>query len=426
VQFAGLEKRTPVLEVPRRPGDVDRARAVLHTLSAGAGLLPVIPERWPAGARAAVVFTDHADRTDPPALRALLWGSSATEASGRPGAGFLGRGLRLTKTFFVHGPAGSLDDPEVPALASDLVEAGSEVALHSITPQRDDRTAVALGLAFARPWHPVTWIDHEPYTNCEAIASSGWRTEPPFGIRDLLVRGGLRWVWSAGDLGGFGTTHAPGQPPRRAQVIDVFGDADAGRSPVYPLPPDGRLWAFESTYFYAPPADLAAALSDEALATLEAGHGLFVAHTYLAAGLARTHQPDHVANLAVHAGADGTLHLDAELDAALGRIAARAAAGTLASLTWAEAGDRLRALGDLEVSYLPDGSARLSNHGEAPLRGLTLALPAEGLEVTADGVPLPHADEPGRTRVLLDLPGGSSALLRASRGVDPVPLLVPP
>ena len=427
VQFAALEKRTPVLDLERSAGDVDRARAVLHALAAADGaFVPVIPERWPGGARAAVVFTDHADRTDAPALRAVLWGSTAADAACASGSGFLGRGVRITKSFFVHGPAGGLDDPEVAPLARDLQAAGSEVALHSITPGRDDRAAVAAGLDAAAAWGPVTWIDHEPYTNCEAIASSGWRTDPPWGIRDLLVRRGFRWVWSAGDLGGFGTTRIPGQPPRQARIVDVLGEADEGRPPVYPLPPDGRLWAFESTFFFAPPDDLAAALSDDELATLERRRGLFVAHTYLAAGLARTHQADHVANLAVRSFGDGTLVIDPDLDAALGRIAARVRTGTLASLTWAEAGDRLLALGRLEVAYLAGGRVRISNGGGASIEGLTLAIPVEGLQVSADGVPLAHADAPGVTRVVLDLPAGASAVLEASRGVDPVPLLVPP
>ena len=107
----------------------------------------MVVERWPAGARAAVVLTDHADRTDPDALRAVLWGSSDPRAEGGIGAGLLGRGLRITRTFFVHARRGALDDPEIRLLAEDLAGAGSEVALHSVTPERDDRDAVSAGLA---------------------------------------------------------------------------------------------------------------------------------------------------------------------------------------------------------------------------------------------------------------------------------------
>jgi len=421
VQFAGLERRARVLDVARRPGDVDRARAVLRAAASGAPFLPLVAERWPRGARAAVVFTDHADRSDAPALRALLWGSSAPEAEGREGHGFLGHGLKLTKSFFVRGPEGSLTDPAVLPLAAALQAAGSEVALHSISPGKDDRTAVALGLALASPWAPATWIDHEPYTNCEAISSAGWQAGGTYGIRDLLVRRGIRWVWSAGDVAGFAQGH--GGP--RAELIDLFGDGD-GPPPIYPLPADPRLWAFESTFFYATPADLAAALSDAAIARLEDRRGLFVGHTYLGAGLARTHQAGHLARLAVRAAGDGSVVLDPALDAALGRLAARVRAGTLATLTWAEAGDRLRALGALELAYRPDGSAEVHNAGAEPLDGLTLAIPEEGLEVTARGVPLPHADAPGATRVWLDLAPGERAVLHLWRGVEPAAFLLPP
>jgi hypothetical protein len=425
VKFAALEHRTRVLDVTRRPGDLDRARVILEARTGATAFLPVVPERWPDGARAAVVFTDHADRSDAPALAALLWGTSDPSAQGRPGRGFLGRGLRITKSFFVHGPAGSLDDPAVAPLAAELQTAGSEIALHSITPARDDRVAVAAGLAAAAPWHPVTWIDHEPYTNCEAVSSQGWSDRGPYGVRDLLVGAGLRWIWSAGDVPGSALQGPePGAP--HVRLLDVFSDDAEARAVIYPLPADPRLWVFSSTFFYATPADLGAALSDGALSALERRRGLFVGHTYLAAGALRTRLPIHMAFLAAHTDPGGFVVLDPALDAALGRIAARAAAGRVASLTWAQAGDRLRSLGELAIDYRADGSAELYLRSGEVFPGLTLAVPAEGLEITADGLPLPHADEPGVTRVFLDLPAGRRVVLRASRGESPVPFLVPP
>jgi hypothetical protein len=417
LSFGPLEHRDPMLGAVRRAGDVDAARASLWRLAPGGTFRPVIVERWPRGARAAVVFTDHADRTDPDALRAVLWGSADPEADGRPGSGFLGRGVKITKSFFVHVGRGGLDDPEIAPLARDLERAGSEVALHSITGWRDDRAAVKAGLAAAAVWRPVTWIDHEPYTNCEAISNQGWRDTGTYGIRDLLVAAGIRWVWAAGDVGRGGT-----------RVVDVFDDADPGGAhpAVSPLPVDSRLWLFASSMFYDGPAALAAALSDAALSALERERGLFVAHTYLAASPYKTHVPDHLARLAVRPGPAGRLVLDPEIDRALGRIAARVRAGTLASLTWAEAGDRLVALGEVVVVYRPDGGAEVRNEGDAAVDGLTLAVPEEGLEVTADGVPLPHADEPGLTRVWLDLAPGARAVLRASRDLAPAPFLPQP
>src|SRR5262249_21155405 len=150
--------------------------------------LPVIVERWKAGAKAAFVITDHADRTDPRALRAILYGTSDHAAPEYGKGGFFGHGLKLTKTFFAEGKRGTLNgDPEIRVLAAEIIAAGSEVGSHSITAQRDSRDVVEKGLASFDPWQTVTWIDHQPYTNCEALSNLGWGMTGAFGIEDLLV-----------------------------------------------------------------------------------------------------------------------------------------------------------------------------------------------------------------------------------------------
>jgi hypothetical protein len=415
VSWGALERRHRITGAPRRPGDADRLVATLYPLADAAPLLPVVLERWPGGARAAVVFTDHADRTDPDALRAVLWGDSDLRAEGGPGAGFLGRGLHVTRSFFVRGARrGGLDDPDTRNLADELAAEGSEVALHSISPDRDGRDAVRAGLALSARWRPVTWIDHEPYTNCEAIASEGWRAGGPYGIRDLLDDARFRWIWAAGDYGNGAT-----------RVVDLLGGPAAeARAAIYPFPLDPRLWVFRSSMFYATPGALAAALSDDALDALEAGRGLFVAHTYLGPSARTTRAPDHLARLLVHERGPGRLAIDPALDEALARLARRVKAARVASLTWTEAGDRLRALGDVEIVYLPDGGAEIQNHGEADLAGLTLAVPSTDVALELSGALVEGQQvEPGWTRLWFDLPAGGRAILRATDRLAPVPLL---
>lgn len=410
--WADLEVRRPVRSAPRAPGDVDVLQATLHPAGAGP-FLPVVIERWPAGARAAVVLTDHADRTDPDALRAVLWGSSDPRAAGGAGAGLLGRGLRITRSFFAHARVGALDDPEIRLLAEDLLDGGSEVALHSVTPERDARDAVRAGLASAAAWRPVTWIDHQPYTNCEAIASRG-AGEGPWGIRDLLAEAGVRWVWAAGDVDGRAGT----------RIVNLLGGPPGEARPaVFPLPHDPRLWVFRSSMFYAAPAELGAALSDAALAALEDERGLFVAHTYLGPSARTTQSEARRARLAVVRSGDA-LAVHPGLDAAFARLASHVRAGRLASLAWAEAGDRLRALADVAVRYRPDGAAEVRNHGAAAIPALTVALPAAGLEVAVEGAALlGRQDEGGLARLWFDLPAGERVLLRVYDGLVPVPIL---
>ncbi len=414
VRWADLEVRRAVRGVPRAAGDEDLARATLYPVATAALIRPAVVERWAAGARAAVVITDHADRTDPDALRAVLWGSSDPRAEGGIGAGLLGRGLRITRTFFVHARRGALDDPEIRLLAEALTGAGSEVALHSVTPERDDRDAVSAGLAAVARWRPRTWVDHQPYTNCEAVSARGAGTDAPFGIRDLLVNGGVDWIWAAGDVEGRAGT----------RVVNLLGGDPAEAHPaIFPLPQDPRLWVFRSSMFHAAPAELGAALSDAELERLERERGLFVAHTYLGPSARTTQSADQLARLVV-LDAKGSLAIHPALDAALARLAARVRAGRIASLTWAEAGDRLRALADVEVTYRPDGSAEVHNRGAEAVEALTVALPAAGLDVALEGAALGgREDDGGLARLWFDLGPGEKATLRVWDGLDAVPLL---
>jgi len=417
VSYRTLERKRPEGKSPRRPGEEVRGRATLYLLAAGQARLPLVPERWPGGARAAVVFTDHADRTDPEALRAVLHGDSRPVCRAAGPGGFLGRGLKLTKSFFVRARRGGLEEPETAALARELAAAGSEVASHSPTAAADDRETARRALVLLRDFGAVTWIDHQPYTNCEAISSEGWRDDGPYAIRDLVVAAGFRWVWEAGDVGGFGAEPAVG---------NLFHPArPSAAPPLYPLPFDARLWAFGSTMFQGTPEALGRALSDAALSQLEAERGLFVAHTYLSASPRTTSTPGLAERLVVRP-VEGGVEIHPEFDAALARIAARVEAGSIASLTWDQAGSRLRALGDVEVEYRADGSAVLVNHGAEALEALTVAVPAPGWALEAEGRgALDEATEGGGTRAWLDLPAGGAVVLHATRAGARVPFLRP-
>lgn len=405
IDWAALEHRIDRSRLVRAAGTTVRAEATLHLLDGAP--LPLVVERWPSGARAAVVFTDHADRTDPAALRAVL--------GERGGGGLLGHGLAITKTFFTRARVGGLaDDPAIAPLARAIVAAGGEVASHSITPRADPRDTVAAGLAPLAPFDAVTWIDHEPYTNCEALSSEGWKDTAPFGLRDLLVAAGFRWVWAANDL----------KAPTAVHIADLFGGEPGAPTPVvFPFPPEPRLWAFRSEWFAASPATLGAALSDAALSALEARRGLFVAHTYLAASPATTRSREHQRMLVVRAVGPGTLVLDPAMEDAFARLGARVRAGTLASLPWRATGDRLRALGDVAVRYDGDGGATLENRSGVDLPGLTVAVEADADLAVVGAAAGGTRRDPGRTTTWFDLPRGARVGVRATRAGHPLPFL---
>ena len=163
------------------------------------------------------------------------------------------------------------------------------------------------------------------------------------------------------------------------------------------------------------PPSSRAALSDAELARLERERGLFVAHTYLGPSARTTQSADQLARLVV-VEAKGSLAIHPALDAALARLAARVRAGRLASLAWAEAGDRLRALADVEVTYRPDGAAEVHNHGAEAVEALTVALPAAGLDVALEGAALARARGRRRPRAALVRPRARARRRRSVRG----------
>ncbi len=414
--WLGLEQhRVAKDRLTRAAGTTMQAQAVFYLTDSSVVQLPVIIERWEAGAKAAFIITDHADRTDPQALRAILYGTSDKAAPEYGQRGFFGHGLKLTKTFFASGKRGTLDDdPEIRALAAEILAAGSEVGSHSISARKDTRQVVEKGLASFDPWQTVTWIDHQPYTNCEALSNLGWNMTDPYGIEDLLVAHGYRWLWTASDFNRWGL-----------QLGNLFGGEPTMAMPVFfPFPPDPRLWVFRSEWFYAPPAQLAATMNDAALAKLEEQRGIFVAHTYLSASATTTRESAHRQALAVHPAGNGALAIDAALDAALARVGTRVHAGTMASLTWREAGDRLRALGGIETHYLSDGSVAIENRGTADLPGLTVAIPTGNAEFTITGSAVAGTrKEAGRSTIWFSLGKGTQVKLSATIDGKRIPFL---
>jgi len=417
--FARLAARPLALDrIARDVGDVSRGSASLWLLDPEeVPALPVIVERWPRGARAAVVFTDHADRTDPPALRAILYGTSDRNDPKYGKGGFSGNGIHLTKSFFARGGRGSLiEDPEASAIADELAATGSDVVPHSISPNRDERAVVNDGLGRFRRWGANTWIDHQPYTNCEAVASLGWRDDGEYGLRDLLVTHGYKWVWDMNDLSGY------------TALSNVFTVTPAGEPgpPIYPLPVDDRIWMFRSTWFYAAPGELGDALSGSALDKLERERGLFVGHTYLSATRRTTRAADLTRKIAVEHVRDGVYEIDDRLDAGLSRLGKRVRAGSTASLTFREAGERLLSLENVQISYLADGRVAIENCGTSTLEGLTLAVPG-ALELYVDGVEwFGLRPERDRTTVWFDLKAGGRVTMSGARHGRPFPFVRAP
>ncbi|MBX6332315.1 MAG: hypothetical protein IRY91_10760, partial [Gemmatimonadaceae bacterium] len=195
------DRQTTSLAAPERDG----------TWCAEVGLLwrPVAPEesdvpaiagRFPWGREAALTITDHPDFDTTDAFRLFL--------DGEPGhRGWLGRGLRMTKSVFViksasvpRPPAPTLADRDYLALVERLHGEGSEIAPHGVNESGNippDQFRVALAHIAAR-FRPRTWIDHG--LTLHYCYSMGGVTNPEYALLDRLREHGMTTLWAYHDI----------------------------------------------------------------------------------------------------------------------------------------------------------------------------------------------------------------------------------
>jgi hypothetical protein len=451
------------LHLPARivlPGESMDATLSLYSGAA----TPLVKARFPDGRRAALVITDHADQTAAPTLRTIAGGTSDMNDPRWGQSGLLGHGLAITKALWLksgerdpqalrpgqaaapgplqNGVAGrpqngkgrpprpaaeaeagdaefldelgrgvadengggrpQLDDPQVVALADRLHAAGWEIIPHSATPIRDGRDLTRQALLYFRRFNARSWIDHQPYTNCEALVNQGYR-QGPFGIADLLSAQGYQYAWAGRDV-------APGDlnllMPRRLDryvpVIWPVGRLASG------MPAD--LWLFLSMLSFVETPRFFEMYGAEAIDRLERERGLHIAHTYLE----NIHPPASWfgrRNLLQPGERPREVVLDPRLDALFSALAARVARGSLWVPTLSRLGDHLRAMAGVSVTLETDGSATLQS--KLTVSGATFVVPRPALVVEVNGRPpmgVRYID--GETSFWLDLPAGRPVRVR--------------
>ena len=258
----------------RAVGERRSARTWVHL----GGLPRVAARRWPDGRDAALVFTDHADPGAAARLDTIAWGSQQNAArEQRQPEGLLGHGLRWTQTVFTHRHRGythQVDDPAFRDRLAELVAAGVDVGPHSPSGGPDPRSTVTPALHTLEALaDSQTWIDHQPTTNCEALASQG-RDPGPWSITSELEAAGYRYAWATLDV------------HDRVSTPDIWQVADHVHRPVlYPGAPwvvgGPPSWWFTSQWRAVETERFVRAYRPELLDVLEARHGLHIAHTYL-------------------------------------------------------------------------------------------------------------------------------------------------
>lgn len=427
-------RKTSLATRELKPGETLSGHLTLYPGAA----VPLLKARFPEGRRAALVVTDHADQTTVPTLYALMGGTSLPDSKNFGKGGFLGHGLLLTKAlwrtsgepapvptwFHARKPLLSpfqkklhtlvvyhsqydrfpvdssgagrpqLDDPAMVKLADVLHKAGIELGPHSATPQADDRKSTEEALRFFENFGARTWIDHQPYTNCEALTNRGFRAGKD-SIADLLERYQYRYAWSGIDVPPSAKLNLL-EPRHLSEYVPVF--YPAGR-----LAPDGptQLWLFSTMMTYADSGRFFALYKKKSLDELERERGLHIAHTYLEA----FHPPGskfYKRNLMVPGKTTGEVVPHPRLEQLLAQWERRVKRKTLWMPTLQQLGEHVRAMTQVTVRLSSDGAAMLT--AQTAVKAASFVLPRPAVSVYVDGQPLSTViHDKSETTFFLDL-----------------------
>ena len=161
---------------------------------------PAVVSRYPCGAEAGFVLTDHCDFDTMERLQVFLHGDKRAD-------GWLGRGLKMTKGVFPlssipvnRPPAASLANPEYRALAQELLQEGSEIAPHALN-ESNNIPPLMFHKAledFAREWNPATWIDHG--CTLDYLYAMGGGENPEYNLLEKLRANDFVALWSYQDV----------------------------------------------------------------------------------------------------------------------------------------------------------------------------------------------------------------------------------
>jgi len=198
----------------------------LEVFLSEAGEIPLAaPSRFPSGAEAAFVITDHCDYEDIERLRVFLQGDGSSQ-------GWLNRGLRMTKGVFMlasnppgRKPVPSLQEPGYKDLIHQLYLDGSEIAPHALNESGNlsPNTYRAALEKFVADWSPATWIDHG--STLQYCYTMGAADHPEYRLLDVLKDHGFKAMWSYHDVPVNGTLSLNLLSPSRLRLSTLLWHA---------------------------------------------------------------------------------------------------------------------------------------------------------------------------------------------------------
>lgn len=340
---------------------------------------PLLISRYPWGRRAAIVFTDHADQSNTAKLEALAFGRTGAIAAGELGPNFPGlvnRGLIYTKSIFLQQAAkypAQFDNPSYRHVLDELQRRGVEIGLHSPSGISDPALASrSLLQDFQANYTGRTWIDHQPTSNREALASLGAMPANPYFLLPALIDSGFRYFWTAEDLSLVNKSInllAPSRPAIRRPLI--FSQFDEARL----VSPKSAPLFFSSTNLFINLPRLDFLFSSSNLSQFIEERGLLLAHVYL-----DTHRrAGRFGPRQLITTDDRTFHyrLLPKVDAIFQRLADKQQSEQLWVTTVDALCSHLLATRQINLSRQENGFLQLASRDGQPISGVTLLLPPQ-------------------------------------------------
>jgi len=389
-------------------------------------------ELQPGGARATIVFSEHADESLLEGNLALYFGTSDARSPDFGKRGIVGHGLRTTKTVFFT----QLQNPDFKAMMDRLYRQGVEIGPHTMAPGRDG-DLLDVGLRFFQEhYQSRTWIDHGPIagpgtdtSNEEDLAVLGWSRESPHYVLERLERHGYAYAWNCYEqdwphdaengvafnmLYGSRSFVPPWiveYPYEKRPGHEILPRLLFYNNRLDPNPLDEKKLFLFVTYPYSRaqrPGGFAFLYNTAMVGGLVEDRGVHVAHCYLASKM------NH--GVLFHPRG-GHWEIDGEFEARLANLGRHVRNGDLWNPTIAEWGDYLtRVLPAIRIDYLTGESCRVTNEGAPPVSGLTLAIRAKPDErvTCSKGHRVKRVD--GDWLLSLDLSPGEHAEVQLVRG----------
>jgi hypothetical protein len=427
--YQGCQLRTGVRMLKLFMDQTRRSPGETHTVRMDwvvGPVQPVLVGRYPRGASAALVFTDHADPSDAARLEAFAFGRTGALADGQAGPGhpgFVNRGLGYTKTIFLRKAghyAAQFEDPAYRVVLDELDRRGVEIGLHSVSGFRDRPDwSLKLLQEFRHAYQGRTWIDHQPDTNCEAIANLGWNPLKRWYMLGMLTAAGFRFAANLDDLSmppGSLNLLAPDAPRKRARVVyraDRLESLGAR-----------RFVLFSSSWLFVKRERFLGWFSDAALDRFQAERGLLIGHVYFDTW---RRSQRHSGRSLLEPDGRGGFRLAPQVDALFERLAQRQASGDLWVCGVEALSEHLLGAMETEITLRAGGQFAVRSGADSDRPGLTLLLPESAAAVLEAGSELASRRiRDGRLEVWLDLAAGSQRVfeVRDAAGL-PVELIRP-